>query len=1362
VLRRIQQFAGQSTNIGLTFANKSLSFNGTTDYVGISNSNLINLGTTNYRTVMLWFKANNVASRQVLYNEGGGSNGFSMYVEGGKVYCLAWEGGSGGVWNAPNASIVAGQWYHIAFVFDQSASDGYHFKGYLNGVNIGQFNEGSKASNGMSAHSGPVALGSNSNIRFADNSTSQNNYFSGKIDDFKLWNRALIAAEIPIEKDHVLNAPVVDSDLDVYINFDNSVLDIANTASAEDGALYGSPTYEDDSPLTPTILWNPGGGTTSNIDVTPTTNTSYTYTLTEKLSNSCSQTGSIDVYVTIPNDKDGDGVGDIFDLDADNDGILNSFENNCTPIAGYDGYWSLDNTTNDLSGNSYNVQSGTVSFSTDGKKGTHSASFNGSSNYLQYSNGSFLNQAISFFSYSMWVKPSSLSGIQTIFEEGGTVNGVAVRLNGSTLEAAVREGSAQQNTGTFIFPSDGSWHHVALTYNNGNVILYLDGVASSTLSTGFGELAAHSDVQHFGYSNGGAFGSSSTNYYGGLMDDLVHYPSVLSLSDINKIVLGCDNDNDGIPNYLDLDSDNDGCFDTNEAYGSMVDNNGDGTYGGITGTAQVDTSGKVLAAGYGLPSALSGGRSTYTQGVAVTMTTPPVNKTVCEGQNVTFSATATAAIVATTPVTTASTNLSYQWQLSTNNGFTYSDISGQSGSVTSGTAVPLTLSSVTVDMSGYRYRIKFSNEANICGITSTVTLTVNAIPTITPVFNAGSCGVGSVVLKATASAGTINWYAAATGGVPLGTGSSFTTPVLSATTPYWVDATSNSCTTSARVQVIATISTGVVEVNANSGTVFGCYSTVKEAFDKINDGTHQGDITIKLRGNTNETVTAALNNSGNASGAVYTSIELYPTAPSVTITGDIVGPLINLNGADNVIIDGSVNKTGGAASLTLSNTNTGGTVIQYINDAASNTVRYCAIQGVTTSASSGVVLFSTGDTVGNDSNTIEYCSIGDGITTPTNAIYSAGTSVGTDNSNITISNNNIYNYFSATASSNGIFIGSNSSAWTITNNKFYQTATRTSTSGTTLTHRAVNIFTASGINYAVNNVIGYASSSSSGSTTYSGSSTSYRGIEMTVGTTGASDVQGNTISNINFSTTIGTTTAAGIFSGISVLAGTVNIGSTTGNTIGSTTGNDAIQVSSTASLGLINGIYASSVGTVAISNNKIGGFSTSGTATIGYTFNGIYTVGTLGNFAISNNNVGSTSTTNSMSIGDSSTTTGVCTLRGIYNLATGVISLTGNTIQNCTVYGTGLSALNGILNSAGSGTLDFTNNSVISCSNSGTGIFVGMTNSAAVSVLNLNINIVRNLSKSAAVGTLQPCRIRELYFLLFLLMETSWVMIQVD
>jgi hypothetical protein len=73
-----------------------------------------------------------------------------------------------------------------------------------------------------------------------------------------------------------------------------------------------------------------------------------------------------------------------------------------------------------------------------------------------------------------------------------------------------------------------------------------------------------------------------------------------------------------------------------------------------------------------------------------------------------------------------------------------------------------------------------------------------------------------------------------------------------------------------------------------------------------------------------------------------------------------------------------------------------------------------------------------------------------------------------------------------------------------------------------------------------------------------------------------------------------------------------------------------------------------------------------------------------------------------MSIGDSSTTA-ICTLRGIYN---GNGSHIANWKYHSKLYRVWnrLSVLNGILNSAGSGTLDFTNNSVISCS-SGTGIF---------------------------------------------------------
>jgi len=69
------------------------------------------------------------------------------------------------------------------------------------------------------------------------------------------------------------------------------------------------------------------------------------------------------------------------------------------------------------------------------------------------------------------------------------------------------------------------------------------------------------------------------------------------------------------------------------------------------------------------------------------------------------------------------------------------------------------------------------------------------------------CGTGTVVLGATASSGTINWYAAATGGSSLGSGTSFTTPSIAISTTYYVDATASGCTTATRTAVLATINT---------------------------------------------------------------------------------------------------------------------------------------------------------------------------------------------------------------------------------------------------------------------------------------------------------------------------------------------------------------------------------------------------------------------------------------------------------------------------------------------------------------------------------------------------------------------------
>lgn len=87
-------------------------------------------------------------------------------------------------------------------------------------------------------------------------------------------------------------------------------------------------------------------------------------------------------------------------------------------------------------------------------------------------------------------------------------------------------------------------------------------------------------------------------------------------------------------------------------------------------------------------------------------------------------------------------------------------------------------------------------------ISTTSTIT---IPQITTTTNGERCGSGSVILLATASSGTVNWYTTPTGGTPIFSGNSFTTPVLTTTTNYYVDALPLGCSVGSRTLVTASI-----------------------------------------------------------------------------------------------------------------------------------------------------------------------------------------------------------------------------------------------------------------------------------------------------------------------------------------------------------------------------------------------------------------------------------------------------------------------------------------------------------------------------------------------------------------------------
>ncbi|TDE29656.1 T9SS type B sorting domain-containing protein [Flavobacterium ranwuense] len=88
---------------------------------------------------------------------------------------------------------------------------------------------------------------------------------------------------------------------------------------------------------------------------------------------------------------------------------------------------------------------------------------------------------------------------------------------------------------------------------------------------------------------------------------------------------------------------------------------------------------------------------------------------------------------------------------------------------------------------------------------------------ITGTTSVSRCDSGIVTLQATASGGTVNWYDTTSGGTLLATGNTYTTPFLTATTTYYVDA---GCTTS-RIAVAATINT-IPTITATNSPVSRC------------------------------------------------------------------------------------------------------------------------------------------------------------------------------------------------------------------------------------------------------------------------------------------------------------------------------------------------------------------------------------------------------------------------------------------------------------------------------------------------------------------------------------------------------------
>lgn len=176
----------------------------------------------------------------------------------------------------------------------------------------------------------------------------------------------------------------------------------------------------------------------------------------------------------------------------------------------------------------------------------------------------------------------------------------------------------------------------------------------------------------------------------------------------------------------------------------------------------------------------------------------------------------------------------------------------------------------------------------------------------------------------------------------------------------------------------------------------GTYGTLKAAFDDINAKVVTGNITLTvLASGTTETASAVLNSVAYEGGTFTITVKPDPALVTATptITGSIAGALVKLNGADNVVFDGSNSGTN-SQDLTLTNTST--------------------------AAGAGVFwLASLGTASGATNNTIKNCILACGADPTTSAneqfgIYAGGTSLasgassgGADNDSNTFQNNRI-------------------------------------------------------------------------------------------------------------------------------------------------------------------------------------------------------------------------------------------------------------------------------------------------------------------------------------------------------------------
>jgi len=215
----------------------ALVLDGTDDYLRVENHSELEI--TGDVTVAVWAKFDVLDGWDIMAIQGNGEGAdntlymFGVSTSDGSSKLVAyWEYDSGGsdyyAYSTVYVTVNTSDWHHYAMVRDSVART---VSFYIDGDKFGD--AVSYTNNAYKSETGPLTIGASTT------STGAHNFIDGKIDDLRIYSRALSGAEIAASKDTELNGS--ESGLVAYYSFNDaggSVV-VDSSPSRLNGTLYG-------------------------------------------------------------------------------------------------------------------------------------------------------------------------------------------------------------------------------------------------------------------------------------------------------------------------------------------------------------------------------------------------------------------------------------------------------------------------------------------------------------------------------------------------------------------------------------------------------------------------------------------------------------------------------------------------------------------------------------------------------------------------------------------------------------------------------------------------------------------------------------------------------------------------------------------------------------------------------------------------------------------------------------------------------------------------------------------------------------------------------------------------------------------